>query len=80
MIVVSKTTLPMEELSINDMNGQSFGFVVYRKTIPIRGASSVLKVRGHVRDFAQVLVNGELQTPPIKTSKDLNGFGSWFPR
>jgi len=79
MVVVNNSTLSMEELPINDMNGQSYGFVVYRKSIHLGGAS-VLKVRGHVRDFAQVLINGELQTPPIRTSKDLYDFGSWFPR
>ncbi len=69
----------MEELPINDENGQSYGFIVYRKRVNIQ-LSSVLKVRNHIRDLAQVLVNGILQTSPIMSTADLNKFGSWVPR
>lgn len=69
----------MENLPINNMNGQSYGFVVYRHHVMLKN-SSRLKIRGHIRDFAQVLVNGKLQTPPVKTRKDLEAFGSWCPR
>lgn len=69
----------MENLPINNMNGQSYGFVVYRHNVMVKH-SSRLKIRGHVRDFAQVLLNGQLQTPPVKTTNDLQAFGSWVPR
>ena len=51
----------MEDLPINNGSGQSFGFTVYRKTVEIE-ANSQLKIRGHIRDFAQILINGQLQT------------------
>ena len=77
---MSNLTLSMEQLPINNDNGQSYGFIIYRKTNVTVTDSSNLKIRGHVRDLAQVLVNGQLQTPPIKSQADLKSFGSWFPR
>lgn len=79
MVISSETTLSMEELPINDMNGQSYGFVVYRHRAHVTN-SSKLRIRGHIRDFAQVLVNEQLQTPPITSPKDLEAFGSWCLR
>ncbi len=75
MIMNSNITLSMEQLPV----GQSYGFIVYRKTLPLK-SSSFLKVRGHIRDLAQVLVNGKLQTPPIESLNALHEFGSWIPR
>lgn len=76
MIVSSNVTLSMEELPVS----QSYGFIIYRKLgAPIK-SSSQLKIRGHVRDLAQVLVNGNLQTPPITSRADIGKFGSWIPR
>lgn len=79
MIVSSDVVLSMEELPINDMNGQSYGFVVYRHRAHVTN-SSQLRIRGHVRDYAQVLVNEQLQTPPTTSLLDLEAFGSWYPR
>lgn len=78
-IVKSSSLLSMEDLPINNGNGQSYGFTVYRKTVNLE-ASSTLKVRNHIRDLAQVLINGQLQTPPITSTDDLNNFGSWVTR
>ena len=69
----------MEDLPINNGSGQSFGFTVYRKTVEIE-ANSQLKIRGHIRDFAQILINGQLQTPPTLSKSDLQNFGSWVSR
>lgn len=69
----------MEDLPINNGNGQTFGFIVYRKTVSLQ-AGSRLKVRNHIRDLAQVLVDGQLQTPPVNSEQDLLNFGSWVPR
>lgn len=77
--ISSHGLLSMEELPVNNMNGQSYGFIVYRHKVPIKNFSC-LKIRGHVRDFAQVLVNGQLQTPPVQSLQDLQKFGSWVPR
>lgn len=80
MLVNSPTVLSMEDLPINNFNGQSYGFTVYRKIVNVQ-SNSVLKVRNHFRDFAQVLIDGQLQTPPILTMEDLaKNFGSWYPR
>ena len=80
MIVKSPSPLAMEDLPINSLNGQSYGFTVYRKIVKLQ-AESVIKVRNHIRDFAQILVNGKLQTPPILNLEDLaNKFGSWYHR
>lgn len=71
--------MSMEELPINNMNGQSYGFIVYRKSVDVT-SGSVLLVRNHIRDLAQVVVGGHLQTPPIMSMLDLPKFGSWGPR
>ncbi len=75
----SDSLLAMEELPINDGNGQSFGFIVYRKVVKVR-ANSLLQVRGHIRDMAQVLINGQNLVPPVRSKQDLYKFGSWFSR
>jgi len=78
-VVQSSTLMSMEELPINNMNGQSYGFIVYRKSVDVT-SGSVLLVRNHIRDLAQVVVGGHLQTPPIMSMLDLPKFGSWGPR
>jgi len=78
-VVESRTVLAMEDLPINNMNGQSYGFTVYRKSVRAT-SSSVLQVRNHIRDMAQVLVDGQLQTPPVMGIKDLGKFGLWCNR
>lgn len=79
LLTTSEHPISMENLPINDLNGQSYGFVVYRHQVKLN-ASSQIKIRGHVRDFAQVLVDGQLQISPIKSSEDLQNFGSWCSR
>ena len=78
-VVLTKPTA-MEMLDINNGNGQSFGYIVYRKTLPLL-PGMVLKIRGHPRDLVTVLVNGVAVTPPILTLTDLKeSFGSWSVR
>ena len=78
-MVRSPTVLAMEDLPINNDSGQSYGFTVYRKTVNIE-ANSQLRVRGHIRDFAQVLINGQNQIPPALSQGDFDKFGAWVPR
>jgi len=78
LLIQSRTVLSMENLPINNGNGQSYGFTVYRKTVNI-GAMSELQIRGHVRDFALVFINGQQQLPPVLSSSDLKNFGTWVP-
>ena len=44
----------MEELRINNFNGQSYGYIVYRKKMPIR-QGAVLSMRGRPRDLLHVI-------------------------
>ena len=69
----------MEQLSLNNGNGQSYGYIVYRKQISLSSGSE-LTIRGHVRDLLQVLVDGVQVNPAILTNDDLEKFGSWGPR
>jgi len=73
------TTLSMEELDINNGNGQSYGYLVYRKEVAL-AQGAVLTVRGHVRDLLQVFVNGIMINEPILELPDLANFGSWADR
>ena len=79
LVITHSTVLSMEELPINNDNGQSYGFIVYRKTVNMK-AESVLTIKGHIRDFAQVLINGQNQIPPVHSQEDFNKFGSWIPK
>nr|XP_023027083.1 beta-galactosidase-1-like protein 2 [Leptinotarsa decemlineata] len=75
--IASKDVIPMEKLDINHNSGQSFGYIVYRKTNLHISAHSVLKISGYVRDTVLVLINGQLVSPPPKNESDVNGFGFW---
>ncbi|CAG9857698.1 unnamed protein product [Phyllotreta striolata] len=75
--VASKEVVAMETLDINNGNGQSFGYVVYRKTGLNIPAGAVLKIQGRVCDTVMVLVDGVLVSPWLERSKDLAGFGTW---
>ena len=69
--------LPMEKLDINEGNGQSYGYIVYRKTVSLK-AGMVITIRGHPRDLVQLMVNGVQVNPPIYDLADLGRtFGSW---
>lgn len=82
-LIQNSTTLqsqklkPMELLDINDDSGQSYGYIVYRKTNLTIPANSILKIQGHVCDTILVLINGELKSPILKKHEDLNAFGYW---
>ena len=72
----SKPT-PMEQLNINNGNGQSFGYIVYRKSLVLKPGMT-LTIRGHPRDLVQVMVNGVQVNDPIYNLADLGrNFGSW---
>jgi len=68
---------PMEQLNINNGNGQSYGYIVYRKTLVLKQGMT-LTIRGHPRDLVQVMVNGVQVNDPIYNLADLGrNFGSW---
>ncbi|KAJ8940329.1 hypothetical protein NQ318_014405 [Aromia moschata] len=77
LILTSEDVIPMEMLPINDNSGQSFGYVVYRKTGLDIPANAVLKIGGYVRDTVLVLINGNLVSGILKEKSDLDNFGFW---
>nr|XP_023025003.1 beta-galactosidase-1-like protein 3 [Leptinotarsa decemlineata] len=76
-LLKSKQVIAMENLKINNGSGQSYGYIVYRKENIDLEAGSILKIVGHVCDTVMVLVNGELVSPFLENSSDLNNFGYW---
>ncbi|KAF5283076.1 hypothetical protein FQR65_LT14093 [Abscondita terminalis] len=69
--------IPMELLPINNGSGQSYGYIIYRKTGLNLSPHSKLLISGHVCDTVMVLVNGLLISKPLTAAEDLNGFGYW---
>ncbi|XP_046473337.1 beta-galactosidase-1-like protein 2 [Neodiprion pinetum] len=69
----------MENLPIKNGNGQSYGYINYRKKVALKTAST-LKISGYVQDTAMVLVDGELKSKPLETEEDINGFGYWMQK
>ncbi|XP_066945632.1 beta-galactosidase-1-like protein 2 [Macrobrachium rosenbergii] len=68
--------ISMERLPVNDNNGQSYGYVVYTTHANLTPNSS-LQIRYHVRDMAQVLVDGVVVTKPYGGLLDISSFGFW---
>ena len=70
----------MEQLEfLNDGNGQSYGYIVYRKKIPNLKSGSILKIRGRVHDLLSAMVNGVMIHEPMLSILDIKKFGSWEP-
>jgi len=77
---VRREATHMEALNVTGGNGQSYGYIVYRKEVVLR-AGSTLVIRGHPRDLVQVMVNGVMVNPPLLHTMDLlRTFGSWGMR
>ncbi|XP_017785898.1 PREDICTED: beta-galactosidase-1-like protein 2 [Nicrophorus vespilloides] len=75
--IKSDVLLPMELLDINNGAGQSYGYIVYRKTNLNIPQGSTLKIGGRVTDSVFVLINGELKSKVLESQADLDGFGFW---
>ncbi|KAF5283075.1 hypothetical protein FQR65_LT14092 [Abscondita terminalis] len=73
----SHLPIAMELLPMNKQSGQSYGYVVYRKTGLNIPPNSYLKIKGHVYDSVMVLINGVLISKKLTGKTDLNGFGYW---
>lgn len=69
--VHSTNVIPMEKLPINGNSGQSYGYIVYRKTALYIPAHSVLEFEGRVCDAFMVLVNGVLVSPWVQNARDV---------
>nr|XP_023027774.1 beta-galactosidase-1-like protein 2 isoform X1 [Leptinotarsa decemlineata] len=75
--IFSENLMSMELLPINNMSGQSYGYIVYRRRFLDMPARSVLTIGGRICDSLVVLINGELVSKPLNVTNDLNGFGFW---
>lgn len=73
----SEDVIPMELLPINNDSGQSFGYIVYRKSNIDIPADAELKISGYVRDTVLVMINGNLINSAPKSKDDIDGFGFW---
>ena len=77
---LSENPKSMEQLEhLNNGNGQSYGYIVYRKKVTNLKSGSILKIRGKVHDLLSVMVNGVMIHDPILSILDVNKFGSWAP-
>ncbi|XP_063930668.1 beta-galactosidase-1-like protein 2 [Zophobas morio] len=76
-IILTTSTLSMEQLPINDDSGQSYGYIVYREGGLNISAYSNLTITGHIRDTVMVLLNGVLISSSLSSSDDFNNFGYW---
>lgn len=75
--IYTSDLLTMENLPINHQSGQSFGYIVYRKTKLNLSVGAVLKISGYVADTVLVLLNGRLLSKAPKNISDVDGFGFW---
>ncbi|KAG8233444.1 hypothetical protein J437_LFUL010555 [Ladona fulva] len=74
---VKETTVQsMESLNINNLNGQSYGYINYRKRVNLT-TDSHLKIIGHPRDIVMLMLDGDQKTNILSEPTDLTGFGYW---
>ncbi|XP_042222809.1 beta-galactosidase-1-like protein 2 [Homarus americanus] len=69
--------ISMELLPINNQSGQAHGYVAYTTHVYLSYNNSTIQIRGHVRDMAQVLVDGVVITQPYHEITDISNFGFW---
>ncbi|VEN61729.1 unnamed protein product [Callosobruchus maculatus] len=69
--------MPMEYLPINNMSGQSYGYIIYRHKLYDLPRTSKLTIGGRVRDTVVVTLNDQLISRPLDVASDLDGFGFW---
>lgn len=65
----------MEMMDVNNGNGQSYGYINYRKTGLTINTGDTLKIAGHVRDIAMLMVDGILLTKHLSSAYDCLTFG-----
>ncbi|PSN48316.1 Beta-galactosidase-1-like protein 3 [Blattella germanica] len=76
---VTDDVVSMEHLKINNGNGQSYGYIIYRHSSGVKvKESSKLQIKdGVVHDMAIVLLDEERQTEILTNQNQLKGFGYW---
>nr|CAI5868158.1 unnamed protein product [Callosobruchus analis] len=75
--VYTNHLIPMELLPVNNMSGQSYGYVIYRHKLFNLQSFSQLTIDGRIRDSIVVTLNDHLISKPLDVVEDLNGFGFW---
>jgi hypothetical protein len=69
----------MEKLPVNNGNGQSYGFVLYRRAGLTVNELSILQTKGGAfYDMGIVLLDGERKTEKLTSDTQLSGFGYWI--
>ena len=77
LVIQSDNLLAMEDLPINNDNGQSYGYILYRNTATLAGGAHTIQTIGHVRDLAVFMLDQQRLTGDWKNSAQLNNFGFW---
>ncbi|KAI9554454.1 hypothetical protein GHT06_019727 [Daphnia sinensis] len=77
LVIQSNNLLAMEDLPINNNNGQSYGYVLYRNAATLAGGAHTITTIGHVRDLAVLLVDQQRLTPDWRSEMQLGNFGFW---
>ena len=68
----------MENLEINNGNGQSYGYVIYRHLgADIKDNTKLQLKNGAIFDMGIVLLDGVRKTEKLTSEKQLQGFGFW---
>lgn len=66
-----------EDLDVNNGNGQSFGYTLYRHRIMVNKKNPIMKLQGRIRDIIIVFVDGIRQTEVLNDPTQLHNFGFW---
>ncbi|XP_046649985.1 beta-galactosidase-1-like protein 2 [Daphnia pulicaria] len=77
LVIQSDNVLAMEDLPINNDNGQSYGYILYRNSATLTGGSHTIQTIGHVRDLAVLMLDQQRLTSDWKNDAQLNDFGFW---
>jgi hypothetical protein len=71
----------MEKLPVNNGNGQSYGFVLYRHAGVTVKVNSTLQIKDDaIYDMGVVLLDGERKTDKLTSVLQLVQFGYWETR
>ena len=65
----------MEELPINNNNGQSYGYMHLRKAARLVDGQHTIKTLGRVRDLAVFMVDRKRLSAPFDTYDKVGSFG-----
>ncbi|CAG0916082.1 unnamed protein product [Notodromas monacha] len=70
----------MENLGTSEIDGQDYGFLLYRKTAILPAGENIITFATETRDMVTVMIDGVHQIGPLTTEDDLLGPGYWYAR